>query len=53
MIQLYKYHYSIKNVVMTLDANYNFRNGCITYLQMENDYMNRFHPIISIRMEMT
>lgn len=52
MIQLYKYHYSIKNVVMTLDANYNFRNGCITYLQMENDYMNRFHPIISIRMEM-
>lgn len=51
-MQIYKYHCSIKNIVMTMDANYHFKDGAITYLKMESDYIERFHPVITIKMEM-
>ena len=51
-LSIYKYHYMIKNIVMTLDANYNFSDGSVSYFTIDSDYMNRICPVIYIKLEM-
>ena len=51
-LSIFKYHYVIKNIVMTLDANYNFDDGSVSYFSIDCDYMNRTCPVINIRLEM-
>ena len=35
-LSIYKYHYEIKNIVMTLDANYNFDDGLYSSIKLLN-----------------
>lgn len=51
-LSIFKYHYVIKNIVMTLDANYNFDDGSVSYFSIDCDYMNRICPVINMRLEM-
>lgn len=51
-MEIYKYRYSIRNVVLTLDQNYIMPDGCATYLFIHHDYTNRRMPIIRMNIEM-
>ena len=51
-MEMYKYQYSVRNIVMTLDDNYNFTDGSVTYFYIQHDYTNRRLPIIRMNIEM-
>ena len=52
-MDFYLYQYNINNIELTLDTNYTFTDGSITYLNIINDYDNRKLPIIQAGIEMT
>lgn len=52
-ITLYRYKYKPCNVVLTIgDETFEFRDGCITYLNFIHDYTRRRFPVIQCGMEM-
>lgn len=51
-IPMYRYVYSVRNVEMTLDQNYTFENGTVTYLIIRHDYLKRRFPIMQLGIEM-
>lgn len=51
-MDFYLYEYSINNVTLTLDTNYNFNDGTIVYLNIINDYDKRKLPIIQAGIEL-
>ena len=51
-MEIYKYQYAIRNMVITLDQNYAMSDGCATYFYVMHDYTNRRLPIIQMNIEM-
>lgn len=51
-MKIYKYRYCIRNIVLTLDKNYELQDGSISYLFMRHDYANRRMPVIRAHIEL-
>jgi hypothetical protein len=51
-MDIYKYRYAIKNLIVTLDMNYALQEGSITYFYIQHDYTNRRMPIIRANIKM-
>lgn len=51
-VEIYTYRYIPKNVELSLDTNYSFLDGTVTYLYISHDYLNRRMPVIQIGIEM-
>lgn len=49
---IYKYRYSIRNIVITLDKNYELMDGSISYLFIQHDYALRRLPVIRAHVEL-
>lgn len=45
-LKFYRYHYIPKEVILTLDKNYVFRDGTVTYINLIFDFVNNRFPII-------
>lgn len=50
-MELFHYRYIPKDIVLTLDKNYEMDDGCITYFSMVHDYDTRKLPIIHLKIE--
>jgi len=51
-LEMLQYRYFPKNLEMTLDENYEFRDGSVLYLNIIHDYVSRKMPVIQIGLEM-
>lgn len=51
-MKLYEYQYTIKDIVLTLDQNYEIRDGSVVYMSIIHDYTNRKLPIIKLDIEL-
>lgn len=51
-MEIYKYRYSIKNIVLTLDQNYELQDGSISYMFIRHDYAQRRMPVIRAHIEL-
>lgn len=52
-MKIYDYHYSIRNIVLTMGGNYTFQDGAVSYMMIQHDYIHRIQPIIKIKLEMS
>lgn len=51
-MQIYRYSYSVKNIVITADKNYQIADGSVSYLYIHHDYRARKMPVIRMNIEL-
>lgn len=51
-MQIYRYAYAIKNIVITADKNYYVADGSVPYLYIHHDYRTRRMPVVRMNIEL-
>lgn len=51
MPEIFRYNYVPKEIIITLDKDYKFRDGSITYMNVIHDYVGRILPVIQLAIE--
>ena len=51
-MQIYKYQFTIRNLVLQTDDVYEIRDGSVVYLYIHHDYMKRKLPMIRMSIEL-